>query len=136
MAISEKVCWDVLNKIKGRSATFNRGQANSHTIENAMPLYDIERDLVLRHSKSEIEDSLYFLEKRGYLIKHGFVNFTLVAYELSEQALKVLTDNKFTDEEQQTFKEALFDVKNPGWFGMKFNLGEAFRRLKKRVIEN
>lgn len=135
MAISEKLCWDVLNKIKGRSTTFNKGQENSHIIENSIPSYDLERDLVLRYSKAAIEDSLYFLEKRGYLIKHGYLNLTLVAYQLSPQAFEVLSKNKFNDEEQNAFKEALFDVKNPGWFGMKFNLGEAFRRFKKKHSE-
>ncbi len=132
MAISEELCWDVLKKIRGKSATFNRDQANSNTIENAIPLYNLERDLVLHYTKVEIEDSLYFLEKRGYLIKHGYVNFTLVAFQLTPKALNVLIEGKFSEEEQEAFKEALFDVKKPGWFGMKFNIGEAFRRFKKR----
>ena len=132
MAISEKICWEVLNRINGRSTIFNKGQANSHTIENSQPLYDLEKDLVLHYTKSEIEDSLYFLEKRGYLIKHGYMNLTLVAYQLSPPAFKVISENKFSDEEQEAFKEALFDVKKPGWLGMKFNLGEVLRRFRKK----
>jgi DNA-binding PadR family transcriptional regulator len=93
----------------------------------------LEKELVLRYNKAQIEDSLYFLEKRGYLNKHGFVNFTLVAYELTPQAIDVLEKGEFTEEEQRAFEEALFDIKQPGWFGMKFNLGELFRRSKKML---
>ena len=101
-------------------------------IENAIPLFEIERHLVLRHSKNEIEDSLYFLEKRGYLIRHGFQGLTRVAFELSGSALEVLESGSFSDDEQEAFREALVDASKPGWFGVKFNLGEAMRRLKKR----
>ena len=104
MAISEKLCWDVLKRIKGNSATFNKGQENSHAIDNAIPSYNLEKELVLHYTKSQIEDSLYFLEKRGYLAKHGYVNFTLVANQ-------------------------------SGWLGVKFNLGELFRRYKKKRNE-
>ena len=134
MAILEKVCWEILNKLKGSTCIINKGKENSRTIENAMSLYEIEKDLVLRYSKSEIEDSLYFLEKRGYLILHGFMNLTLVAYELTVRAFEVLNENKFSDEEQKAFQEALFDIKKPGWFGMKVNLGEIYRRFKKRFM--
>ena len=87
---------------------------------------------VLRHSKSEVEDSLYFLEKRGYLIRHGFQGLTRVAFELSEAALEVLEAKSFSEQEQQAFKEALFDIRKPGWFGLKFNAAELWRRLMKK----
>ena len=96
-----------------------------------MPLFEVERRLVLRHTKSQIEDSLYFLQKRGYLIQHGFTGLTRVVIQLSDPALAVLAAENFSEEEQQAFKEALFDVKQAGWTGMKFNVGELFRRIKK-----
>jgi len=65
-------------------------------IQNAVPLFVIERDLVLRHKRSEIEDSLYFLEKRGYLRRHGFQGWTRVAFQLSDAALEVLKKGSFT----------------------------------------
>jgi hypothetical protein len=100
-------------------------------IQNAIPLFVIERDLVLRHKRSEIEDSLYFLEKRGYLWRHGLQGLTRVAFQLSDSALDVLKKCAFTPEEQQAFREALLDIKQPGLWGMKFNLGEAWRRFQK-----
>ena len=100
-------------------------------IQNAIPLFVIERDLVLRHRRNEIEDSLYFLEKRGYLLRHGFQGLTRVAFQLSDSALAVLKSGDFAPEEQTAFQEALLDIKQPGLWGMKFNLGEAWRRLQK-----
>ena len=98
---------------------------------NAIPAFEIERQLVLRYSKNQIEDSLYFLEKRGYLIKHGFQGLTRVAFSLSESALAILKSGAFSQEEQKAFSEALLDAKQPGLWGVKFNLAEALRRFKK-----
>jgi hypothetical protein len=134
MAISEALCWEVLRMIKGQS-TLNKWFKGSDTDEpdfaHALPLFEIERRLVLRHKRSEIEDSLYFLQKRGYLIEHGFSGLTRVVLQLSPSALAVLEYGNFDAEEQQAFREALFDLKQPGWMGLKFNLGELWRRLRK-----
>ena len=134
MAISETLCWEVLGMAHGEtvSSKWLKGKhSDDPPIENAIPLFEIERDLVLRHSKNEIEDSLYFLEKRGYLIRHGFQGLTRVAFELSGSALEVIESGSFSDNEQEAFREALVDASKPGWFGIKLNLGEAMRRLKK-----
>ena len=120
--------------IKGettRRAWLKGSDSNEPDLVHAMPLFEVERKLVLRHTKNQIEDSIYFLHKRGYLIQHGFTGMTRVAMQLSNSALAVLIAGKFPREEQQAFKEALFDVKQAGWMGMKFNLGELIRRLKK-----
>jgi hypothetical protein len=100
-------------------------------IQNAIPLFVIERDLVLRHKRNEIEDSLYFLEKRGYLWRHGFQGFTRVAFQLSDSAVEVLKAGSFSSEEQQAFRESLLDIKQAGLWGMKFNVAEAWRRFQK-----
>lgn len=132
MPLLENTCWDILKNINGKAVIFNKGQANTTRVENAMSQNDLERDLVLKYKKSSIEDSIYFLEKRGYLIKHGYLNLTLVAYQLSPLAFVALQNNQFSDEEQNAFKEAIFDAKTASWFGLKVNLGEAFRRLNKK----
>jgi hypothetical protein len=133
VAISEKICWEVLRSCKENSVSFKSSDAgdgsSAKPIKHALPLYAIERDLVLRHRKQQIEDSLYFLEKRGYLIKHGYAGFTLVAVQLSPSALDVLENGVFPPEEQQAFRESLMDLKQPGIWGMKINLGEGWRRL-------
>ena len=134
MAISEKLCWEVLKSCKGESvlSSWLKGEGSADPdIKNALPLFMIERELVLRHSKQQIEDSLYFLEKRGYLIRHGYQGLTRVVFQLTDSALAVLEKGAFSEEEQQAFREALLDVRTPGIWGLKFNVGEAWRRLKK-----
>lgn len=98
---------------------------------NALPKIAIESDLVLRHTKSQIEDSLYFLHKRGYLFQHGHKGLTRVLLQLSPKALKALASGEFDKDEQIAFSDAVFDVKTPGWLGMKINLGELWRRYTK-----
>lgn len=58
------------------------------------------KELVFRYTKAQIEDSLYFLEKRGYLNKHGFVNFTLVARPVNRNALlsRLICEVRLEDE--------------------------------------
>jgi hypothetical protein len=134
LAISEKLCWEVLKSCKGQkvAAKWLRGDHSSDPpITNALPLFVLERDLVLRHLRQQIEDSLYFLEKRGYLIRHGFKGLTRVAFQLSDSALSALDRGGFTIEEQQAFKESLLDMRQPGLWGLRFNLGEAWRRFNK-----
>ncbi len=135
MAISEKLCWEVLKSCKGVSvlSTWYKGKGSTDPdLTNALPMFVIERDLVLRHSKQQIEDSLYFLEKRGYLLRHGYQGLTRVVFQLSDSALAVLESGSFSEEEQQAFREALLDVATPGLWGLKFNVGEAWRRIQKR----
>jgi len=134
MAISEKLCWEVLKSCKGErvSAKWLKGEdSNDPPLENSLPQFVLERDLVLRHAKQQIEDSLYFLEKRGYLHRHGFQGLTRVVFQLSESALAVLETGSFSEEEQQAFRESLLDVRHPGLWGLKFNLAEAWRRMNK-----
>ena len=134
MAISESLCWEVLRSCKGVSVLdswFKGSPSTAPDIQNALPLFTLEKDLVLRHTKQQIEDSLYFLEKRGYLLKHGFQGLTRVVFQLSAAALVVLESGSFSAEEQQAFREALIDARTPGVWGLKFNLGEAWRRLNK-----
>jgi uncharacterized protein YjaZ len=117
---------------KSVSSVWLKGEHSKEPpLQNAIPLFELECNLVLRYSKIQIKDSLYFLEMRGYLIKHGFQGLTRVAFRLSESALVVLKSRAFTNEEQKAFREALFDMKQPGLWGMKFNVGEAWRRIKK-----
>jgi hypothetical protein len=134
MAISEKLCWDVLKMARGKSVScvWLKGEhCQEQPLQNTIPLFVLERELVLRHQKNQIEDSLYFLEKRGYLVKHGFQGLTRVAMQLSDLALEALNKETFSPEEQAAFRVALLDLRQPGLYGMKFNIGEAWRRLRK-----
>ena len=134
MPISEKLCWEVLKSCKGQrvSAKWLKGEhAIDPPLENSLPLFVLEQDLVLRHAKQQIEDSLYFLEKRGYLHRHGFQGLTRVVFQLSDSALAVLESESFSEEEQEALRAALLDLKQPGLWGLKINLGEMWRRFNK-----
>ncbi len=136
MAIDEKLCWAVLHRLHGHVTTMRQTMVGlldqEHKIENGVSIGKLESELVLQFSKSAIEDSLYFLEKRDYLLIHGYGMMSpRMAYSLTQKALDTLQADKFTDEEQQAFRDALFDVSKPGWFGMKFNLSELRRRYEK-----
>jgi hypothetical protein len=134
LAVAEKLCWEILKSAEGQSVScvWLKGKDSKESpLKNAVPLFVLERDLVLRYRKNQIEDSLYFLEKRGYLTRHGFQGLTRVAFQLSESGVEVLKKGVFSPEEHQAFREALLDLRQPGLWGMKFNLGEAWRRLRK-----
>ena len=99
MALSEPLCWQVLRSCRGKVVSakwFKGGDTDDLDMDNALPLNEIERELVLRHSRQQIEDSLYFLEKRGYLIRHGFHGLTRVVYQLTDQAFRILESGKFS----------------------------------------
>jgi hypothetical protein len=135
MALSENLCWEVLKSCRGqtvRSKWLKGDHATEPDLKNALPQFVIERDLVLRYRKVQIEDSMYFLEKRGYLLRHGFQGLTRVVFQLSDDALAALDRGEFTSEEQQAFRESLLDIRQPGIWGLKFNLGEAWRRFRRR----
>jgi hypothetical protein len=120
MPISEKLCWEVLKSCKGQSlsAKWLKGEHSTDPpLKNCLLLFMLERDLVLQHTKQEIEDSLYFLEKRGYLYRHGFQGFTRVVFQLSDSALAVLRSGSFSEEEQQAFRDTLLDIRHPGLWG-------------------
>jgi len=134
VAISEALCWDVLKSCRGQSVSskwLKGDHSDDAPLQNAVPLFELERTLVLRYSKQQIEDSLYFLEKRGYIYRHGFHGLTRVAYQLSDAASNVLETGSFSEEEQQAFRESLLDARQPGIWGMKLNLAEALRRFNK-----
>ncbi len=134
MALSEKLCWEILEKCRGQSvrSQWLKGELSTDPpLENAVPEAVIERDLVLRHAKEEIQDSLYFLEKRGYLKLHGFRGMTQVALQLTPAALKALEERTFAPDEQQAFRESILDISRAEAWGAKFNLGELWRRFNK-----
>jgi len=134
MPISEDLCWKALKLAHNKrvlNSWIKGNEGEQGSIENAIPLFALERELVLKYTKSQIEDSLYFLEKRQYFVVHGFKGLTRVVYQLSDAGLDVLGKGSFLPEEQTAFSEALFDIKQPGWLGLKFNLGELLRRIKK-----
>lgn len=129
MAISEKICWWVLKRTKDRSVSIGLSspgeKQQGRSIEHAAGIVELEKELLLHYCKQDIEDSLYFLEKRGYLV------VPRMAYSLTEKAIRALEAGSFSEEEEKAFSEALIDFNKSAWMRMKFNLGEVIRRLNK-----
>ena len=138
MAVAETICWTVLKRAHGESVltSWLKGdQSTEPPLINAVPLFVLERELVLHHTKADIEAAIYFLEKRGYVIRHGFQGLTRVAFQLSDQAIAVLQSGSFSKEEQAAFREDLVDAKRPEFWGVTLNLGEIWRRTKTRLLK-
>jgi hypothetical protein len=73
-----------------------------------------------------------FWKKRGYLARHGYPGLTRVVFQLSDRAVSALASGAFSEEEQAAFREALVDAKRPELWGIRLNLGEMYRRVRKR----
>ncbi len=115
MAISEEVCWKILRRPIGLRVTFTLPEIKkSETLENAFRIADVEKELVLNYSKSTIEDSMYFMEKRGYL---DVLSWGLIAprsiYKILDAGLSLAISGRFPDEEKESFDEGiLFQNRN------------------------
>ena len=137
MAKSEKVFWHVLTRMQNQSVTMSQTMLDkppqeSH-IENASGIGDLEAELVLKFEKSEIEDTLYFLEKRGYLLVHGYGMVSpRMAYSLTDKALGVLESKVLPAEEIEAFDTAILDVSKPGIWGMKLDVKSAWKKSKRK----
>ena len=143
MAIVEDACWTILKTPFNKARVFGRHYPKSPELDfevkvnHGMMVTEIEKILVLTYTRSAIDDSLYFLEKRGYiLIEDLDIHNRRHHYSLTESALTALQDGHFSDEEQKAFEDALLDLKTPGMFGVKINLGEMWRRAKKSFKKN
>lgn len=108
MAASEDICWEALTKAHGESVScewLKAGDTGKPLIRNAIPIRVLESNLLLHHKRADVEDSLLFLERRGYLVLHGARGLNRAAYSLSDAAINVLELGLFPDEEQQAFDE-------------------------------
>ena len=137
MAQNEKVLWDVLSRLNGHNvimemATKGREPQQS-TVENAFPIGKLKGELVLKYRPDDIEDTIYFMEYREYLVKHGYGLFAPeMVYSLTEKAVEVAQSQKLPEEEEEAFQESLWDI-NPKIYGMGPNWREGWRRFRKRV---
>ena len=137
MAKSEKVFWYVLERLKDRNVTMSQKlldkPANESHLEHAAGIGDLESELVLKFEKSEIEDTLYFLEKRGYLMLHGYgLVSPRMAYTLTEKALQILESKQLPKEELEAFDTEILDVSKPSIWGMKLDVKSAWKKGKRK----
>ena len=134
MAISERLCWEILDLVNGGSVPkgwVKDGSRDGEPIPQTMALVDLEYDLILRHRKGEIEDCLYFLEKRRYLFLRGYKGMTRVTYGLTNRGKLAVKRRTFDADEESAFAASIVDVSTVGPWGLKFNLRESFRRSRR-----
>ena len=138
MAKSEKMFWYVLEKLKDRNITMSQKlldkPANESHLEHGVGIADLESELVLKFEKNEIEDTLFFLEKRGYLLLHGYGLISpRMAYTLTEKALQTLESKQLSKEELEAFDTTILDISKPGIWGMKLDLKSAWKKGKRKL---
>ena len=135
MAISEKICWRVLEGAKDRTVSIGcsspREKPQGPPIENATGIAELKKNLAMHYCKQDIEDSLCFLEKRGYL------DVPRMAFSLTEKAVRALEAGSFSKEEEKAFSEVLIHLIKPRWMGVKFYARATISRLNKwRIKKN
>ena len=137
MAQKENIIWDILELLFGHNITMSQQQRDQDPVksrvENAYSIGGLKGELVLRHSPQDIEDTIYFMKNREYLVEHGYgMMGPAMACSLSEKAIKVWKEKLLPAEEQTAFKESLWDI-NPKLYGIGPNWKEMTRRLRKLV---
>ncbi len=107
------------------------GETQNHKLENAYSINQLKTKLVLRYLPSDIEDTFYFMEHRGYLLIHGqgMIN-PKIAYTMTEKAITVFDQQKLPEDEREAFKESLWNIE-PKFYGVGPNLS-AWKELIKR----
>jgi hypothetical protein len=139
MAQQEQALWDTLKLTYGHTSgwetTVLEKEPTKTVVENGISSSKLKAELVLKYKPSDIEDTIYFMEHRGYFLIHKAGAFSgLMVYGLTDKALKVLSDGVLPKEEQIAFREALWDIKPRVW-GVSLNLPEIMRRGKKLFIK-
>ena len=133
----EKILWDALSLMYKQdvtvTTTYMGEEPKKKVVKNAIGVVDLKGRLVLKYIPADIEDTIYLLKNRDYLIteKTGNGGYDFV-YSLTDKAIKVASSQKLPTDEEVAFKEALWDI-NPGIWGVRLNVAEMFRRGKKKL---
>lgn len=135
MAQNERIVWDILNRLDGHTINMSTsfGSEETKPVHNAYGVGQLKGQLVLRYKPDDIEDTIYFMKHRGYLIGHGFSMMPEMVFSLTEKALEVARSEKLPSEEEKAFEEHLWDFSNPKIYGVGFNARELWRRLNKFI---
>lgn len=136
MAQNEDTLWDILRLLDGHHITMPEKLHEPEKrvpLENAYEIKVLKGELVLRHAPQDIEDTIYFMKHRGYLTSFGYkAMWPEAALILTDKAQKVSREQKLPEDEETAFHESLWDISKPKVYGMGFNFGELWRRIKKR----
>ena len=98
MSKNETIYWYVLDRMHDNSVTLRRklaGKTSETAPEHAISTAALEAELVLKFGKSDIEETLFFLEKRDYIRPHAYgLAAPRMAFALTEKALQIIRERK------------------------------------------
>lgn len=131
MAQSEKVLWEILSLMHENTAGWTITVADKpkhHEVENSYAVSHLKSQLLLKFLPSDIEDTIYFMKHREYIIIHGQgLIIPEIAYSMTEKAISVFNNKELPEEEKEAFKESLWNIE-PKVYGMGPNLS-AWKKL-------
>jgi hypothetical protein len=136
MPQNENVLWDVMRLLHGHSVTMGWAREDEEEkpspIENAFAVGKLKGELVLKHTPADIEDTIYFLKHREYLVTHGMgMVWPEAVYSLTDKAIDVFKRGELPKDEQKAFAEALWEIK-PRFYGVGPNLPAMVRWMRRR----
>ncbi len=112
--LNEDILWEILLLMQGHTASWEVrivGMTTHNEIKNGYIVEKLKASLILKFSKSDIEDTVYFMKKRGYLKIHGQgIVFPELAYSMTDKAKSVFDKRVLPPEEREAFKESLLKI--------------------------
>ena len=134
MAQSENILWDILNLMRGQTFHWDvsvGNNTNHNKVENCRGISYIKSQLVLKYLPPDIEDTIYFMKYRNYLIVHGQgMIMPELAYSMTEKAITVFDEKEIPIDEKEAFKESLWNIE-PKLYGIGPNI-TAWKKLMKK----
>ena len=134
MAQSEDVLWEILGLMRNHTTgwTSNIVGHEQHTeIKNGYAVSRLKAVLVLKFLPGDIEDTIYFMKHREYLITHGQgIIMPELVYSLTDKAISVCDSQTLPDDEKEAFKESLWKIE-PKFYG----IGPNLKAWKKKIFE-
>jgi hypothetical protein len=125
VAQNEDALWDILELLHGNDSGWTAeiaGREHRTDIENGYAVTSLKSRLVLKYLPSDIEDTIYFMKSRDYLIVHGQgMIMPEAVYSLSEKAISVYMSRELPEEERQAFKNKLWNIE-PKLYGVGPNI--------------
>jgi len=138
MAQNEDVLWDILKLLHGNKSGWTKeidGKKTRTNIENGFAVTSLKGELVLKYLPQDIEDTIYFMKHRSYLMTHGIgalINPEAV-YSLTEKALSVSEEQKLPLEEIKAFEESLWNIE-PKLYGIGPNIKGWKKKFSKKDV--
>ena len=125
MAQNEDTLWEILDLLHGNQSGWTSdigGNKQRTDIENGYAVSLLKGRLVLKYLPQDIEDTIYFMKHREYLVTHGQgIIMPEAVYSLTDKAIAIHESKILPEEEQAAFKDALWNIE-PKLYGVGPNI--------------